>query len=156
MGIHIPCVGEGEWVWDQAMRRFAIKYALAHPMRELKLVAMRFVYLYRSDLDGLELAAPGGSRRYPIARVLSEGYYLCVMALFAVSLALGWRRRKPGGFKAGFPTLGVWLVVCWTAFNLATFGHPRHHYASMPWIMMYAAWLLACVDKAGGICYNLK
>lgn len=125
---------------EQGFRK-AIRYALTHPLQELRLVSQKLYWLYRADMDSwiwiesfYRTPLPSIDLRFLIIRGVHASYY----ALLALAIAGGWlwfSVREPRRQAV------VLTIVLWSVFHLVFFGEPRYHLPMLPFFALAAAHL---------------
>lgn len=119
--------------------RKAIRFALNHPVDELRLLWPKAYYGYRNDHDAIIAIDPDPARPYfgegeRRAYVwLGDTYYYVVGVLAVVGLVLLAVRRSPRGLLLVLSTLGL------GSLPLALFGDPRYHVLVLPLLALLAA-----------------
>jgi 4-amino-4-deoxy-L-arabinose transferase-like glycosyltransferase len=129
------------------LRSDAVHYARTHPSRELQLIPLKLLNLFRGDGYSLEWVNAGPANDKPIppslvvpVRVVADaGFYAMVGAAF-LAIALGGRRlwRSPT-MKAVAVLLGCALVL----FGFVYYGNYRYREPLSPVFLLLAGPLLA-------------
>jgi 4-amino-4-deoxy-L-arabinose transferase-like glycosyltransferase len=137
----------GEIATNRLLRRDALRFAIANPLRELALVPARAYHLFRGDHVWQSWYSPGTPRllaseqaRRRLGR-LGDLYYAAIGGL-AVA---GWWLR-PRATARGWRVLGL-LMVAWVAIFLLIYGDPRFHSALVPPACLLAA---VALTRLGG------
>ena len=142
---------------DTEARQLGMEWIITHPDRFLKLAPKKFLRLWLPDGEA-EWAYQGGAPGYANAelvyravRVLNQGYYVMLMAAFAVAFFLMIaRRRRDGQRWIGWWLLPYGIALYPTLICLVFSGQSRFHYPVMPWVCMTAGWLaMALLGKLG-------
>jgi 4-amino-4-deoxy-L-arabinose transferase-like glycosyltransferase len=140
-------MAEGEAAADAAMRRYALRYALAHPGKELREIPRRLQRLYADDVASFGMARkrhvdPSGAGRILRQTTAAAAFlHWLANAWFAVMLVLA----LAGFVRAWSPASGPAFVVPLTFlyFNLLFvvlfYGEPRYHAAMVPSMAVLAA-----------------
>ena len=142
-------VGTGnEYEQDRRAKSFALDYIREHPLAILKLMPLKFWYLFRGDIEGIRWSIQGieaKGERVPkglmtAIEVLAEGYYLLLVAACATTLLLFLLPSKGvGAARPSFPLMGLGFIGYFTLLGLIFYGGSRYHFPVMPWVAMYAA-----------------
>lgn len=121
-----------------AIRR-ATRYAVTHPVEELRLSLDKLFYLYTTDSDAVFWASsfnntPIWGNRRNIDRIGNiadaASYAVILLALASLPRTLTMRREM----------LFAWLViVLWTAAHIVFFGEPRYRLPILPILLAFAA-----------------
>jgi 4-amino-4-deoxy-L-arabinose transferase-like glycosyltransferase len=116
--------------------RYAVRWAVRHPLDELGLVARRTYYGYRSDHDALTDLA-GASGRFPPSRVrtplswLADIYYFVVGLLAIAAVPKFW--REPRRFFV------LLMAASLAVVPLYLYGLVRFHIPLLPFLALGAA-----------------
>lgn len=132
---------------DVKARDTAVAYMLEHPRRTVRLWRRKVWFLYRYDENPMvanrkAIAAGSGGQVLTFLhtfRTVGQGYYVAIGMAFVTSLIVGpvaWRRGWAGPKRS---SLGLWIVLYFTAIHMVFWGNDRFHFPMMPWIVMYAA-----------------
>lgn len=130
----------------------AVRYALGHPLTELKLSFWRAYYTYHNDHDGLSdtpgyLDVPeGGYYRYRFMLAdAADAYCWIVVALAMLVLPRAWRSRRGGDPRRRFLLMtAVWLALT----PLVFFGQSRFKIPAVPLLAIGAAATLVTLARA--------
>lgn len=141
-----------EWQRDHNAKKYALEYIRTHPVETLKLLPLKFYYLYRGDVEGIRWSLDGiraDGRSMPEAAatglvVVAEAYYLAMAVACLACLVLALRSDL---FPRGFSTLGLGMIAYFTLLGLVFYGGGRYHFPAMPFVAMYAAALPELVAK---------
>jgi 4-amino-4-deoxy-L-arabinose transferase-like glycosyltransferase len=125
---------------EEGLRK-AARYALTHPLEELRLIPQKLYWLYRADTDSwiwiesfYRTPLPSIDLRFLIIRGVHATYY----ALLALAVVGGWlwfSLREPRRQAL------VLTILLWSAFHLVFFGEPRYHLPMLPFFALAAAHL---------------
>ncbi|MFT4057214.1 MAG: glycosyltransferase family 39 protein [Novosphingobium sp.] len=149
--------GLDEVARDAEARRLGMAWITAHPERFLKLAPKKFLRLWLPDGEA-EWAYQGGAPGYATfelayraVRVLNQGYYVVLMAAFAIAFfVMIARRRRDGQRWIGWWLLPYGIALYPTLICLVFSGQSRFHYPVMPWVCMTAGWLaMTALGKLG-------
>jgi 4-amino-4-deoxy-L-arabinose transferase-like glycosyltransferase len=141
---HLPRV-EQEPAWNREGFRQAVRYALTHPLAELRLSAQKVAKLYMHDHDAIACNEQNGSspifsgpRRSRLSALFDAYYYAVAVATLA-GLGIGLRQRRAwvGPMASVF--------VLWTLVHVAFFAEPRLHAPLLP---LFAICSTAAVAEA--------
>ncbi|WP_232492614.1 glycosyltransferase family 39 protein [Novosphingobium kaempferiae] len=140
--------GLDEVTRDAEARRLGMEWIAAHPDRFAKLLPKKFLRLWLPDGEAewaYQGGAPGYERfelAYRAVRVLNQGYYVLLMAGFAVAFfVMIARRRRDGQRWIGWWLLPYGIALYPTLICLVFSGQSRFHYPVMPWVCMTVGWL---------------
>jgi uncharacterized membrane protein YgdD (TMEM256/DUF423 family) len=147
---------------DAEARRLGMAWITQHPDRFVELLPRKFMRLWLPDGEAewaYQGGAPGYARFemvYRAVRVLNQGYYVLLMAAFAVAFVVMIARRRSDGQRwIGWWLLPYGIALYPTLICLVFSGQSRFHYPVMPWVCMTAGWLVMTVlgklaDRRGG------
>lgn len=137
---------------DAEARRLGVAWISQHPDRFVRLLPRKFLRLWLPDGEAewaYQGGAPGYARFeivYRAVRVLNQGFYVLLMAAFAIAFfAMIARRRRDGQRWIGWWLLPYGIALYPTLICLAFSGQSRFHYPVMPWVCMTAGWLAITV-----------
>lgn len=129
----------GELARDRALRRHALAFALANPLREIALTPARAYHLFRGDHVWQSWYYPGTPRFFAsdgTRRMLGRlgDLYYALVGFLAVA---GWvvHARAP---VIGWRLLNTFAVT-WVAIFTAIYGDPRFHHFLIPLACVLAA-----------------
>lgn len=119
--------------------REAADFAVHHPVQEVALFGKKLFWTYSNDEEAIRWNEAHGSRPFlgEAARrsllVLSNAYYLVVVALFLAGGAIWLLRRAPAHL------LILLTLAYWTLAHVAFVGDARYHFPIMPLVAIGAA-----------------
>ena len=148
---------------DTRARNIAFDYMIHNPGRVFALLPRKLLALFRSDSEGIAFSmgpvvsmmpSLEGVERRPLRKLaadevcrvpaaitcqtnnilvrLSQLYYYFMIFLFAISLPIVLKLPiRP-------QHIGLAIIVSLTLVYLVLFGHPRYHFAMMPWVAIYS------------------
>jgi 4-amino-4-deoxy-L-arabinose transferase-like glycosyltransferase len=128
----------GEVDISNAGFRLGAKFALTHPLAEVKLAARKVQIMYQGDDQALDLndyveQKPFMSSRVRNAlQVIANGYYYSIVALAALGMVVLVKQRHHAALLAGL-TIGVI-----TLGTVAFFAQQRYHYPLIPMFCVLA------------------
>jgi 4-amino-4-deoxy-L-arabinose transferase-like glycosyltransferase len=139
----------GEVDINKAGFRIGAKFALTHPLAEVKLTAEKLNILYRGDALGLSLNddfvrrpfMPPALRR--ALRATANAVYYGVLLLAVLGGVRSIRQRRSAAL------LPAVTIVVVTAGTVVFFAQQRYHFALLPAFCVLAALGLAWGDRAG-------
>jgi 4-amino-4-deoxy-L-arabinose transferase-like glycosyltransferase len=148
--------GGNEYEQDRRAGGYAIRYMREHPVATLKLLPLKFWYLYRGDVEGIRWSIEGieaGGKEAPgwlgtPAVAVSEAYYVILGVAFVASVFLFLRKGRD---RVAFPSVGLVVIAFFTLLGLAFYGGSRYHFPVMPWVAMYAASIPAALRARSGV-----
>ena len=136
---------------DAAFRRLSAEWIGAHPLRWTALGFRKMALVWRKDSDAfwsLDRSYPGSPLWLTLLGAANQLYYLALLALGAVGIAVGmraaWRRderRAPMLLLAAMPAFATVIAFGFT-------GQVRYHYPAMPFVALAAGWSLAALLRA--------
>jgi hypothetical protein len=134
---------EDEVVRDGEARRVGTRYITSHIPEVLMSVPKKFFRLYAVDVDGFgwnREAVPelGQSPLYTPLRAVAQVYYLAMLGLAAAAVV---KLRR----SSGYWFVGPAVFLYFSLVHLVFFGGARFHFPVMPWIVAYAAGMIAAV-----------
>jgi len=147
---------EREVALEKAQMRYAIRYALTHPMHELSLIPKRLYYLYEHDhwafkwIGSRAISKDTGRRVHhvvsekwdPTLETLADRYFHVMLALAAAGLVLSMRLvHRP------FWVIPIVVVYFNALHGLLFFGIPRYHAAFAPMLALLAGLALVSVTS---------
>ena len=132
---------------DQRAKALAREWIAEHPRRALELMPHKALLLwawdgeadwaYRIGFAGYQQAAGG----FRAARVVNQVFYFAIIALFLISTFM--LPRRLAQLTRPWVLFGYLFAIYTTLIALVIFGAPRFHFPVMPWIIMYASWVIA-------------
>jgi len=139
---------------NELARRLAIGHLLASPLRAVMLLPAKLWYLYRADAEGFSWAIrslPPGREAEQEAlaamKLFAQLCYLLLGATFVASL-LALRRGMVRHTGTPYHSIGLWIVIYFSAIPLVYFGDGRFHFPAIPWMAIYAgAWLGMMIER---------
>lgn len=153
---------ENEIVHDDRARRFALRYMREHPLAVLALWPRKLFYTYRSDFESLfwhakalddeaeeqaQFGAPHEEVDVPKYLPHKIAAQACYMAVVLLAIGSAWvhfvRDRQRTRAEHPQASVGLWLFAYFTMVCLVFFGSTRFHFPVIPWLVIYAAALLA-------------
>lgn len=149
--------GLDEVTRDAEARRLGMDWITRHPDRFLALAPKKLLRLWLPDGEAewaYQGGAPGYARfelAYRAVRILNQGFYVLLMAAFAIAFVVMIARRRRDGQR----WIGWWLLPYGIAFYptliaIVFSGQSRFHYPVMPWVCMTAGWLaMTALGKLG-------
>ncbi len=132
---------------DQRAKALATQWIAAHPRRFLELMPLKALRLWGWDGEADWSYRIGFANYHAFANVFrgvraaNQVYYFGLLALFLASIAM-----LPGRLaRLTVPWIffGYAFVLYTTLISLIVFGAPRFHFPLMPWIIMYASWVVS-------------
>lgn len=121
--------------------RKAIRYALHHPVQELKLLSSKSYYTWRHDHDGLRAVESygddpflGADARTALERI-ADVFFFVTISLGGLGLA-GFVARPSEGRRLFF----LLALLALAGAPLAFFGDARFHVPVVPLLVVAAAW----------------
>jgi hypothetical protein len=126
--------------------RRAIRFAITHPVDEVRLSALKVYWLYRADIDSwiwiesfFATPFPSIELRWAMVRTISATYY-AFMCVAILGLALMARdRNAPAAHERARAALVAAVTVLWTAVHIVFFGETRFHVPLYPLLCPVAA-----------------
>jgi hypothetical protein len=134
----------GEHERDQKAFELALDYMVEHPLDTIRLWPKKLWYLYAKDIRGIFWNQIGfgpslsrlGKAGFYLLKIIAQLYYTFVGGLFLFALFTLYKRKNK---MQPIATVGLWLVLYFTAISLITFGDSRFHFPMMPWLVMYSS-----------------
>ncbi|HEU4327755.1 MAG TPA: glycosyltransferase family 39 protein [Roseiflexaceae bacterium] len=138
---------ENEYLADRAVMQRAIEDVKAQPTAALRRMLQQAWYLWYMDVDGGRLNErnildidPQTKRFLYGFKIVSQAYYLTLLALAALGVAVLIRRCPFGRYPLVY--LGLGTVGYFTVVALFFHGETRYHFPIMPLVVMYSAFAL--------------
>jgi 4-amino-4-deoxy-L-arabinose transferase-like glycosyltransferase len=140
---------------DRLARSLAKDYMRTHPWATLARAPAKLWHLWAKDVEGLywnELATgagedvPPSERPFYLAKLAAQAVWLGLLGCFALACARFALAGRPPGFDPRW-TFGLWLIAYTSALALVFFGSSRFHFPLVPFVAMYSAAGLVCVDR---------
>lgn len=132
---------------DRRAKALAREWIAEHPRRALELMPHKALLLWAWDGEA-DWAYRVGYADYPgaaggflAARVLNQVFYFAIIALFLLSMVM--LPRQLAQLTRPWVFFGYLFAIYTTLIALVVFGAPRFHFPVMPWIIMYASWVIA-------------
>jgi 4-amino-4-deoxy-L-arabinose transferase-like glycosyltransferase len=135
---------EGDWYQDTTSR--AVKWAVTHPVEEVKLTLWKTYDTMADDREALLLAEdysqqPLASLRFQeVLRHLADGWHWAVLALSAAGLL--WLPACRRALPLWVTAVG-YLVAVWAGLALS-----RYHHGIMPILVVFAAGAISALRSA--------
>ena len=139
---------------DRLARSLAKDYIRAHPWATIARAPAKLWHLWAKDVEGLywnELATGTGEAVPPRERPLylpklaAQAVWLGLLGCFALACARFALAGRPAGFDPRW-TFGLWLIAYTSALALVFFGSSRFHFPLVPFLAMYGAAGLVCIE----------
>jgi hypothetical protein len=130
---------------DRVARDRALSWIAANPAGFVRLIPLKIWRLWTGDGEAEWFYEAGyvgydaHAALFRTVRIANQLYYLGLLALAGTSIPLMWRRRR------SLP------LCCWSGWAVAFYftvisagfsGQSRFHFALMPFIALYAAWVV--------------
>ena len=151
----LPTPNQTEYDFDIACRVAAERFIVEHPWHTAALLPLKLISLYISDFDSLYWNIDSVPKGHLLLmallqsfHVLCQGYYLCFFVAFLAAVCSKRNRERLRARVGRFPWLGLGIILYFTAIYLVYYGTGRYHAPMMPWMLMYAAALLAAREEA--------
>lgn len=132
---------------DRRARALALAWISTNPGRFLVLMPLKAWELWWKDGEA-EWAYQAGFPAYDrfkyafrSIRIVNQLYYWLLLAAFLASLPRLFMRRDETRWP--YSAFGILVVAYFTLISMVFSGQTRYHFPAMPWIIMYAGWLLA-------------
>jgi 4-amino-4-deoxy-L-arabinose transferase-like glycosyltransferase len=130
---------------DRVARDRAMAWIEANPGTFVKLIPLKVLRLWSGDGEAEWLYESGYAGyeahawMFRAVRIVNQGFYLMVLGLAAASVPWMWRQREslPVWCWSGWAVMGYFTVIS-AVFS----GQSRFHFALMPFVGLYAAWVL--------------
>lgn len=128
---------------DRRARTLAIEWIKDNPGTFLGLIPKKFFRFWVPDGEA-EWQYQRGTPWYDqytiwfrLVRILNQVFYIVILIFFAVSI---WKifKEKPASPLYIGPTIAVFFTLLSLVFS----GQSRYHFPVMPFIMIYAAWVI--------------
>lgn len=135
-----------EYEFDSKARAAALDYMREHPWETVRGWPRKLFYMYRADTSGTTWNMMGISSDHPTLlrilswiRVIAQGYYMLMMllALIAIVARRTWLWQNPAA------CYGLLVTAYFTTIYMTFFGENRYQFQNTPWLIMYAAALIA-------------
>lgn len=140
--VRTPYLGMPEIEYDRLALRKALDWIRENPGRFLALVPRKQMVFLGDDGDGayhaLKWAYGIGDARYALAKAVSNGWWVGVLALAAVALS---GRRGREADRDPRLALGMFFFFCLLALLSVTESGSRHHLALSPFLALLAGLL---------------
>jgi hypothetical protein len=141
----VPNDVAGQVANDRFATSMALKWIGDNPLAFLALVPKKVWRLWAPDGEA-EWAFQAGYKHYEdywtlfrAFRVANQIYYLSLKLLFMLSIFYFIKQRH---VVSPYAAAGYILVAYFTAISIVFSGQSRFHYPLMPWVAMYAAWII--------------
>jgi hypothetical protein len=130
---------------DRVARDRALAWIAGNPAGFVRLIPLKIWRLWSGDGEAEWLYQAGyagydaHAALFRTVRIANQLYYLLLLALAGASVPLMWRRRRslPLYCWSGWAVVGYFTVIS-AVFS----GQSRFHFALMPFIALYAAWVV--------------
>lgn len=140
--VRTPYLGMSEIEYDRLALRKALAWIEENPGRFLALVPRKQMVFLGDDGDGayhaLKWAYGIGDARYALAKTVSNGWWVGVLALVAVALS---GKRGRAADRDPRLALGILFFLCLLALLSVTESGSRHHLALSPFLALLAGLL---------------
>jgi hypothetical protein len=143
---------------DKEAKHLAVQWIKDNPADFVSLIPQKTWRLWSRDGEG-EWGYQAGTPWYDqsqvwfrTVRVVNQVFYGCILLLFAIALARLLRERAP--MRAYY---GAAIAAAFTLISMVFSGQSRYHFPAMPFMLMYAAWVVTAIvaKRAGGTCMPL-
>ena len=142
-------VGMNEVAYDAEAKRLALVWIEAHPWQFLSLMPKKFVRLWGPDGEALWNYEQGAASYavhappYTALRWVNQGWYVLLLAGFALAFVVQVRRRWGTGHLFDWWLLPYGIAAYPSAIAVVFSGQSRFHYPAMPFVALSVGWLLA-------------
>lgn len=134
---------------DRRARRLAVEWIKENPGRFIALLPLKVWHLWVKDGES-EWEYQRGYAHYDenwlafrTVRWINQLYYVALMAVFAVAIAMALRRPRSGFGDQPLLCIAVFLCVYLSLISMVFSGQPRFHAIAMPFIIAACAATLA-------------
>lgn len=136
---------------DKRARQLALDWIRDNPNRFIELLPRKVWHLWAKDGES-EWSYQAGYEHYDEywyvfrgVRILNQAYYVMLILLFLASAPMVLIRRRDVCWP--WILVGYGLITYFTLISMVFSGQPRFHFPVMPWVLMYAAWVMTVFTK---------
>ena len=122
--------------------RLTLEHILNHPVEWLKLMPIKFFYLWAGDTWNIVPGAFSEDHRrlVPVLRIVAQAYWTAIV----IGAVLAVITRPLRGYWFRFPVIALPLtLLCWSAFHTMFHGGSRFHAQMIPVVIIVAVHVLA-------------
>ena len=138
-------------VADRYARELALQWIKDNPRRFVELIPLKIWHLWHKDGEAewsYQAGYPGYERNWYLfrsMRIINQAYYSLLIVGLIVSIALLRKRRNQVAWP--WVLFGYVFIIYLTLISALFIGQARFHFPAMPWIIMYAAWVVTVLLK---------